>query len=144
MSAEKKIFDTTKDGKAVDEFVITRPNGESFSILTYGASIHTLNVFDKDGNLGDVMLGFDTIEQYMASGAGHGSVIGRTANRIKGGAFEIDGVKYQMPKNEGDNNLHGGAGNFQNSFWEGEIVSKEEAEAFLGSLKIQNDFTVET
>lgn len=144
MAAQTKIFDTTKDGKQVEEFVITRPNGENFSIITYGALIHTLNVLDKDGNLGDVMLGFDTIDAYMASGSGHGSIIGRTANRIKGGAFEIDGVKYQMPKNEGENNLHGGAGNFQNSFWEGKIISKEEAETFIGDLKIQNDWTIET
>ena len=144
MSAEKIVFDTTKDGKVVDEFVVTRPNGESFSILTYGALIHTLKVFDEDNKLDDVMLGFDTIDAYLASGAGHGSVIGRTANRIKGGAFEIDGVKYQMPKNEGENNLHGGAGNFQNSFWEGKIVSRDEAEAFIGDLKIENDWTIET
>ena len=144
MSSEKIVFDRTKDGKAVYEFVITRPNGESFSILTYGALIHTLKVFDKNNKLDDVMLGFDTIDAYMASGSGHGSIIGRTANRIKGGAFEIDGVKYQMPKNEGENNLHGGAGNFQNSFWEGEIISRDEAQAFISGLSIGNDWTVET
>ena len=144
MASQIKTFDTTKDGKNVEEFVITRPNGENFSILTYGALIHTLNVFDKDGNLGDVMLGFDTIEAYMASGSGHGSVIGRTANRIKDGAFTIDGVDYQMPKNEGENNLHGGPGNFQNSFWTGKIISKEEASDFIGDLKIKNNWTVET
>ena len=144
MSAEKTVFATTKDGKVVDEFIVKRPNGESFSIITYGALIHTLNVFDKDNKLDDVMLGFDTIEEYMASGAGHGSIIGRTANRIKGGAFEIDGVKYLMPKNEGENNLHGGPGNFQNSFWDGKIVSKEEAGAFIGELAIKNDWVIET
>ena len=96
MAAEKVLFDTTKEGREVAEFVVTRPNGESFSVIEYGAAIHTLNVLDKDGNLGDVMLGFDTIEGYLGSGAGHGSVIGRTANRIKGGAFTIDGVSIDV------------------------------------------------
>ncbi|MBO7564339.1 MAG: galactose-1-epimerase, partial [Clostridiales bacterium] len=131
MAAEKVLFDTTKDGKQVSEFIITRPNGESFSVIEYGAAIHTLNVLDKDGNLGDVMLGFDNIEGYMGSGSGHGSIIGRTANRIKGGSFTIDGVDYQLPKNEGENNLHGGPGNFQNSFWDGKLISREEAQAFI-------------
>ena len=144
MAAEKVLFDTTKEGREVSEFIVTRPNGESFSVIEYGAAIHTLNVLDKDGKLGDVMLGFDTIEGYMGSGAGHGSVIGRTANRIKDGAFTIDGVDYQMPKNEGENNLHGGAGNFQNSFWDGMIISCEEADAFIGDLKIKNNWTIET
>ena len=83
MAFEKVLFDTTKDGKDVAEFVITRPNGESFSVIEYGAAIHTLKVFDKEGKLDDVMLGFDTIEGYLGSGSGHGSIIGRTANRIK-------------------------------------------------------------
>ena len=131
MAFEKVLFDTTKDGKDVAEFVITRPNGESFSVIEYGAAIHTLKVFDKEGKLDDVMLGFDTIEGYLGSGSGHGSIIGRTANRIKGGAFTIDGVDYQLPKNEGENNLHGGPGNFQNSFWTGEIISREDAEKFM-------------
>ncbi|MBQ6271182.1 MAG: galactose mutarotase [Clostridiales bacterium] len=144
MASEKVLFDTTKDGKDVAEFVITRPNGESFSVIEYGAAIHTLKVFDKEGKLDDVMLGFDTIEGYLGSGSGHGSIIGRTANRIKGGAFTIDGVDYQLPKNEGENNLHGGPGNFQNSFWTGKIVSKEDAQAFIDELKIKNDWTVET
>ena len=99
MAAEKVLFDTTKDGRAVNEYVITRPNGESFSIIDYGALIHTLKVLDKDGKIDDVILGFDTIAAYQASGSGHGSIIGRTANRIKGGAFTIDGVDYQLPKN---------------------------------------------
>ena len=96
MAAEKVLFDTTKDGRNVSEFVITRPNGESFSVIEYGAAIHTLKVFDKEGKIDDVMLGFDKIADYQASGSGHGSIIGRTANRIKGGAFTIDGVDYQL------------------------------------------------
>ena len=86
------------------------------SVITYGAVITDLIVPDKDGKPTDIMLGCKGLDEYMGNGANHGAVIGRSANRIKDASFVIDGVKYQIPKNEGENNLHSGNPGYQNVF----------------------------
>ena len=88
------------------KFTITIDGGYEASVITYGAVITDLIVPDKDGKPTDIMLGCKGLDEYMGNGANHGAVIGRSANRIKDASFVIDGVKYQIPKNEGENNLH--------------------------------------
>ncbi|MBQ1894437.1 MAG: galactose mutarotase [Clostridiales bacterium] len=119
------------------QFVMTSSDGLEATILTYGALIEKLVVPDKDGKPGDIMLGLKGLDEYMASGANHGSIVGRSANRIAGASYEIGGVKYTAPANDGPNNLHGGKPSYQNVFWEGSVITSDEANAMVSESGIE-------
>ena len=106
-------------------------------LLNYGALIEKLFVPDTNGQLADVMLGLKDLDHYMASGANHGSVVGRSANRIKGAKFKIGDNEYKVPDNDGGNNLHGGNPSYQNVFWDGKVITKEEADQMIADSKIE-------
>ena len=107
----------------------TAPNGEpvylvqlnqaaiSCQIITYGATIRSLLVPDGDGNLVDVVLGYDTLEEYVHCGGFLGATIGRFANRIAKGTFQLNGKTYTLAKNDGNNHLHGGQQGFCDQLW---------------------------
>lgn len=116
-----------KYDKLSKQFVMTSPNGLEASILSYGALISNLMIPDSKGKTADVVLGLKGLDEYMASGANHGSIVGRSANRISGASFEINGNKYQIPANDGPNNLHSGKPAYQNVFWDGKVISRAEA-----------------
>ncbi len=118
------------------KFTITIDGGYEASVITYGAVITDLIVPDKDGKPTDIMLGCKGLDEYMGNGANHGAVVGRSANRIKDASFVINGVRYQIPKNEGENNLHSGNPGYHNVFWDGKILSEEEADAMILDSKI--------
>lgn len=117
MSIEKSIFGEL-NGKDVELFKITNKNGASVSLMTLGAGIQSLYMPDKNGVMGDIVLGFDSPEPYINPDLGYqGLVVGRYANRIRDAKFSIDGVEYNTPKNQGDWTLHGG-GRFSFSLWD--------------------------
>ncbi|CAN0897420.1 Galactose mutarotase [Linum grandiflorum] len=88
-------------------------------ITNYGAAITSLSVPDKDGNLADVVLGFDSVHTYMEGNPCYfGCIVGRVANRIKDGKFTLDGVHYSLPINNGPNSLHGGDKGFDKVVWD--------------------------
>ncbi|KAJ4959714.1 hypothetical protein NE237_019624 [Protea cynaroides] len=88
------------------------------TITNYGATITSLFVPDKQGNLDDVVLGFDTLEPYLKGAAPYfGTIVGRVANRIKGGKFTLNGVEYTLPLNKPPNSLHGGNKGFDKVVW---------------------------
>lgn len=91
----------------------------------YGAIITRVLVPDQRGELGDVVLGFDTLEGYLASSPYFGAVVGRCANRIAHGRFALDGVTYQLACNDGANHLHGGVRGFDKVLWQGTPTSDE-------------------
>lgn len=113
MSIEKRFFGKL-DGKGdVDIYKITNKNGAFVELMTLGAGIHSINVPDRNGKLGDVVLGFDDVNNYLDPDLGYqGLVVGRYANRIRDAKFSMDGVEYNTPKNQGTWTLHGG-GRFQ-------------------------------
>ena len=86
--------------------------------ITYGCRIRRLLTEDRQGQLADVVLGFDTFDEYFSKVNFQGAVVGRFANRIGNAQFELDGVTYQLAKNDGRNTLHGGPGGFYNVVWE--------------------------
>ncbi len=98
----------TFEGKTVYEYTLTNNNGMSAGILSYGAIIHCLNVPDKKGAVCDVVCGYDDLSSYIEGDGYQGSVVGRFANRIAGATFELNGVTYNLYKNDNDNTLHGG------------------------------------
>ena len=109
MSIEKRFFGKL-DGKGdVDIYKITNKNGAFVELMTLGAGIHSINVPDRNGKLGDVVLGFDDVNNYLNPDLGYqGLVVGRYANRIRDAKFSMDGVEYNTPKNQGTWTLHGG------------------------------------
>jgi len=127
----------------VFKYRLTHSTGAFFSVINYGASITSICVRDKNGELADVILGFCCLEDYINDGSCHGAVVGRHANRIKNAAFSLNGIEYSLPKNDGPNNLHGGSPSFQNVFWEGKVLLQSEAEAFLSNTKIQSNYQIE-
>lgn len=111
---EIKDFGITKDGKQVKEYILKNENGMEAHLLDFGAAIKNLYVPDKDGNVADVVLGFDDLASYEKNQpACHGSVVGRVANRIGNGKFTLNGVEYTLDVNNACNCLHGGNNRFE-------------------------------
>lgn len=105
-----ETFGFTKDGQEVKTYILQNKNGMEVHILNYGAVIAKLMTPDRDGNLEDLVLGFDDIAGYEGNAvASHGAVVGRVANRIGKGEFTLNGVTYELEKNNAGNCLHGGA-----------------------------------
>lgn len=118
MSIDKSVFGTLANGDNVELYTITNKNGASVSLMTLGGGIQSLRMPDKNGVMGDVVLGFDDVENYVNADYGYqGLLVGRFANRIRDGRFDIDGVTYNTPQNQGTWTLHGG-GRFSFSIWE--------------------------
>ena len=101
----RDIFGETSGGQAVERFTLTNGNGMVARVVTYGATLTELLVPDRHGQLGDVVLGFDTMAEYETRSPYFGCTTGRVANRIAGGRFTLDGVEYQLAVNNGPNHL---------------------------------------
>src|SRR5271156_496598 len=119
---EKKKFGTTSDGQPVYAYTLTTSSGSSMTVLTYGGIITQLSVPDKDGKLGDVVLGLDNIDQYETQSPYFGAIIGRYANRIANGEFKLDDVTYKLATNNGPNTLHGGFKGYDKCIWSAETA----------------------
>ena len=106
----RNSFGVTADGRQVDIFTLRNSSETSVDIITYGATINSILVPDRDGKFADVLVGFDTVEGHEKYSDYEGMTVGRYANRLANGSFTIDGVKYEVEKNEnGVTCLHGGA-----------------------------------
>ncbi len=111
------------DGQPVDRYTLTNDTGMSVSILTYGGIVQSMIVPDRQGRLDNVVLGFDNLADYVEKSPYFGAIVGRYANRIAGGRFELDGTTYQVPVNNGLNSLHGGLKGFDRQIWSAEARS---------------------
>lgn len=109
MAVTIKDFGKTKDGKDVKLYSVQNENGVVAEITDFGAILVNLLVPDAKGNLSDIVLGYDSVEGYYGNDCFFGATIGPSANRIANAAFMIDGVKYQLAVNDGNNNLHSDA-----------------------------------
>ena len=97
------------------------------TVITYGGVLQALKVPDKHGKVEDVVLGFDDVQGYQRGTAFFGATIGRFGNRLAGGAFELDGKRYQVPLNDGPNSLHGGAQGFDKRVWQAKPVKDKDS-----------------
>lgn len=129
---EKEDYGTTPKGEKVELYTLTNPSGMKVKIITYGGIITSLKAPDKNGEYKDVVLGFDSLSQYVKSNPYFGAIIGRYGNRIANAEFDLDGTKYVLSKNNGPNHLHGGDVGFDKVVWS---ASTEEGENFT-SLKL--------
>ncbi|MDE2163413.1 MAG: galactose mutarotase [Alphaproteobacteria bacterium] len=119
---QKAQFGHTPDGKAVEIYTLTNKGGLEARVMTYGATLVSLKAPDRSGHLADIVLGFDSLEPYVTGVPYYGATIGRYANRIANGRFTLDGVSYQLPKNDGPNSLHGGDKGFDKRVWTAQSV----------------------
>ena len=113
MSAKTESFGQTPDGQAVDLYTLTNQNGLKARITNYGAILVSMETPDRQGNLADLTLGYDNLEQYIKRGAFFGATVGRYANRIGGAKFVLDSVEYKLAANSGPNHIHGGKKGFE-------------------------------
>ncbi len=122
----KSLYGKLPDGKEIYEYSISKGNVTA-SIINYGAIVTKLLVNDRNGNPVDVVLGRASLEEYINNAGYIGAAIGRHANRIAKGEFEINGVRYQAGVNENTNSLHGGITGFDQKIWMVEEIPKENA-----------------
>jgi aldose 1-epimerase len=127
----------------------------SVAVSTYGARIVGFRTPDRQGNVTDVVLGFDNLAGYLHDDSYHGATVGRFANRIAGGRFELDGEQHTVPPNEGANALHGGPQGFDRRLWSAEPLggaspsvrlsrrSPDGEMGFPGTLDVRVTFTVD-
>lgn len=140
-------FGTLDDGRAVEAVTLRNGAGLAARILTYGATLQTLETPDRHGTPGDVVLGYDTLAAYIARPQFFGATIGRYANRIRDGRFRLDGHDYQVPPTDGANALHGGRAGFDKRLWTiashsaREVtlrrLSEDGEEGFPGALEVE-------
>lgn len=129
-------FGELPDGTAVELYTVTNANGVVMKATNYGGVLTSLMVPDADGQLEDVVLGFDsvagyTFEAYRASNPYFGAIIGRYGNRIGGAQFELDGETYQLAANNGPNTLHGGNVGFDKVVWDAEPFADERGQGVV-------------
>lgn len=125
MKIKKQRFGVLSDGTKVSLFTIKNEN-MSFSCTNYGCTITSIVLNNKNGTKTDVVLGFSTLEGYINSKLCFGTIVGRYANRICGGHFLLNGKKYDLDKNDGENTLHGGCFGFDKIVWDAEVVEEKD------------------
>ena len=113
---ERRPYGTTKGGEAVEEFVLTNRKGATATILSYAGTISALTVPDGEGRMGNVVLGCGDLAGFEAS-PHFGALVGRVANRIARGEFDLDGKTYHVPVNNGPSSLHGGPEGYSKRVW---------------------------
>ncbi len=156
MSIRKKSFGKMSDGTEVDLFTLTNAKGMCVKIMTYGATITSVEVPDRDGKLENVVLSLDSLDGYLKGHPYFGSTVGRYANRIAKGRFSIDGKEYKLAtNNNGINHLHGGDKGYDKVVWKAKPVEAAESvgvvfthespdgdEGYPGKLDVQVTYTL--
>ena len=142
---KRSNFQTEVNGEKTDLFVLKNKNKMEVCVTNFGGRIVSVMVPDKDGNMKDVVLGFDSIQDYIKYPSDFGASIGRYANRINQGRFTLDGVEYQLPQNNYGHCLHGGPKGFQYRVYKGvqksdqelqlTYLAKDGEEGFPGNLQ---------
>ena len=145
------LFGTTRDGARVRELALD--NGLlSCRIITFGAALRALAVPGREGPV-DVVLGYDTLEEYESNGGYFGAMVGRFANRIAGGRFTLNGRGYTLAQNDGSNHLHGGLVGWSHRVWTVEEYTADRAvltldspdgeEGYPGRLQVKVAYTLD-
>lgn len=125
-SVVQQPYGKLPDGREVTLYTLTNKNGVEMSVMNYGGIITRLLAPDRNGVKEDIVLGFDSLSQYVASNPFFGCLVGRYGNRIAKGTFKLDGQTYTLAKNNGENHLHGGTKGFDKAFWDISVVSDKE------------------
>src|SRR5215471_14418565 len=116
-------FGTCPGGERAHLYTISSGRGLEAKITNYGAIVTSIRIPDRNGNQGEVVLGFNTLDEYLGSHPCYGATIGRYANRIAKARFSLNGREYRLAANDGQNHLHGGRKGFDKVFWEAKAIS---------------------
>ncbi len=125
MAYKKELWGNMQGGREVYLYTLVNRNGVSASFTNLGAVWVNMNVPDRDGNVVDVVLGFDSADEYLINPPHFGAPIGRNANRIAGAKFTINGKEYKLEPNNGPNNLHSGPDLYQSRLWDSEAEEND-------------------
>ena len=153
---KEESFKGTHNSKPTGLYTLKNNKGMVAQITNFGAKIVSIYVPDRNGNMNDIMLGYDTIGEYISGDSYFGAICGRCANRIANGKFVIDGQTYQLPINNEPNSLHGGPDGFNNQVFEAGVVektangqavvmtyiSKDGEMGYPGTLKVKITYTL--
>lgn len=152
----REAYGSAPDGTPVHRWTFGVRGGVVASVLTYGAILQSCRVPDRDGRAADVVLGLAGVAAYAADEAYLGCVVGRYANRIAGGRFELDGTEYRLPVNDRGNTLHGGPAGFHRRTWAAaetrtadrvgvrlRLLSPDGEMGFPGALRVQVTYAVD-
>ena len=148
-------FGKTPDGTPVELYVL-KSGKLTVKVMTYGAIVTEIDAPDRNGTLGDVVLGFDSLDGYFTKEPYFGATVGRVANRIAKGKFTLGGHEYSLATNDGPNSLHGGIKGFDKVVWKAEqpvgtdnaisvkltYHSPDGEEGYPGNLSVSVTFTV--
>ena len=142
-TVSKEVFGKLTDGTPVEIYTLTNGRTEA-RIMDYGAILVSLKTPDRRGQIADIVLGYDSLDGYVGGNkAFFGAIVGRYANRIAHGTFTLDGKRYSVPKNDGENSLHGGTRGFDKVLWQSKqiadgveltYVSKDGDQGYPGTL----------
>jgi aldose 1-epimerase len=149
-------FGKTTDGTPVEIYTLRNSKGMEARIMTYGGIVVSLKVPDKNGKFGDVVLGYDNLDDYVKNNPFFGALVGRYGNRIAKGKFTLDGTEYTLAQNNAPNNLHGGPIGFDKKVWkvaradvgpdgprlELTCLSQDSDQGFPGNLKVTATYTL--
>lgn len=116
----------THDGQKASKYVLTNKQGMEVEVSDFGALLTAIKTPDRNGNLIDVQLGYDTLEEYYDNDCGFGAFIGRNGNRIQGAEVTLDGVSYALDQNDNGNNLHSGFDRSHTKFYAAQTGTSEE------------------
>ena len=116
-------------GHPVEQFTLTNKNGVEVRAITYGGIITSIKTPDRAGAMGDIVLGFDSIDGYLAGHPFFGALVGRYGNRIAKGRFTIDKQEYKLATNNGPNHLHGGNKGFDKMIWKAESLPPKQGQS---------------
>ncbi|EJF08654.1 aldose epimerase family protein [Pontibacter sp. BAB1700] len=153
MEIKSAPFGIAPEGQEVQLYTLTNDSGMTVKITNYGAIVTSIQTPDRDGNLGEVALGFDKVDGYVPNDPHFGGIVGRYANRIAKGKFTLDGEEYTLAVNNTPNHLHGGITGFDRVVWQAEplqkqnairltYVSKDGEEGYPGNLTVVVTYTL--
>jgi aldose 1-epimerase len=152
---KKEDFGKTKEGQSVEIYTLTNANGVEAKITTYGGIVVSLKTPDRAGKMDDIVLGFDSLDEYLKGHPFFGTLTGRYANRIAKGRFTLNGAEYKLAVNNGENHLHGGIKGFDKAVWKARQVptkvgvalemthlSNDGDEGYPGNLSVKVIYTL--
>ena len=153
MTIEKELFGTLSTGREVYQYTLRNNRGMEVQLINFGAIITSIKLPDKANNPGDVVLGFDNLDDYLGKHPYFGALVGRVCNRIGNARFEMDGKVFHISANHGTNHIHGGTRGFDKQIWTAHTEktpddvtvrmgyeSKDGEEGYPGNLMVELEY----
>ncbi|MBU1260488.1 MAG: galactose mutarotase [Planctomycetes bacterium] len=152
---EKGVFGTLSKNRNIDFFVLKNKAGAEAKLISFGATLASLKMPDKNGKLADIVLGYDDLAGYIGGKCYFGCTVGRFANRIADAKFQLDGREYNLATNDGRHHIHGGIKGFNKAPWQPSVFERDDCcgvifkylspdgeEGYPGNLEVTVTYTL--